>query len=159
MLDKTSELSNFNNTNNNNSVSLLEADCSKMPLINLIDSNSNNNNSSMSFIEDEEPNINSSFNKLLDVDSTEALGGKLNNRSSKLIDSDHESVTNSQTYIDELEDKIKQLEHKNKNLQSTLEALYEKDDVFMASSRRENEERENFIKLLQNDIEQITNEK
>jgi hypothetical protein len=58
-----------------------------------------------------------------------------------------------------ISDKMKELEKKNKHLQATLERIYEKDDLFMASSRRENEERENSIKLLQNDIEHLNNEK
>ena len=58
-----------------------------------------------------------------------------------------------------LSDKMKELEKKNKHLQATLERIYEKDDLFMASSRRENEERENSIKLLQLDIEHLNNEK
>ena len=59
----------------------------------------------------------------------------------------------------ELSDKIKELEKKNKHLQKALEGIYEKDDLFMASSRRENEERENSIKLLKHDIDKLSNEK
>jgi hypothetical protein len=62
-------------------------------------------------------------------------------------------------YIKDLEDKIKELEKRNKSLQESLESLYEKDDVFMASTRRETEEKENFIKLMQLDIENLNNDK
>lgn len=72
---------------------------------------------------------------------------------------EHIENPDSEMYVKELEDKIKQLEQTNKHLQETLESLYEKDDVFMASTRRENEEKENFIKLLQLDIENLTNDK
>ena len=58
-----------------------------------------------------------------------------------------------------ISDKMKELETKNKHLQATLERIYEKDDLFMASSRRENEERENSIKLLRLDIDHLNNEK
>ncbi|RNA01314.1 A-kinase anchor 9-like [Brachionus plicatilis] len=54
---------------------------------------------------------------------------------------------------------MNKLEIKNKNLQGTLEALYAKDDKYMASYRRENEERNNYIKLLQSDVQQISDEK
>ena len=40
-----------------------------------------------------------------------------------------------------------------------MEKLYEKDDVFMASLRRQNEENDNFIKLLQSDIQSMTDER
>ncbi len=40
-----------------------------------------------------------------------------------------------------------------------MEKLYEKDDVFMASLRRQNEENDNFIKLLQSDIQTLTYER
>jgi hypothetical protein len=51
------------------------------------------------------------------------------------------------------------LEERNKILKEALEKIYEKDDVFMASTRRQNEENDNFIKLLQSDIQQLTNER
>ena len=51
------------------------------------------------------------------------------------------------------------LEEQNKALQATLKSIYEKDSVFMASARRQDEERENFIKHLQGDIQQLTNDR
>ena len=68
---------------------------------------------------------------------------------------------NNSSFLGEmiLGDKMKELEKKNKHLQATLERIYEKDDLFMASSRRENEERENSIKLLRLDIDHLNNEK
>jgi hypothetical protein len=68
---------------------------------------------------------------------------------------------NNNSFLGEmiLGDKMKELEKKNKHLQATLERIYEKDDLFMASSRRENEERENSIKLLRLDIDHLNNEK
>lgn len=65
----------------------------------------------------------------------------------------------SSGFLAEMAQKIKELEAKNKHLQSTLEGIYEKDDLFMASSRRENEERENSIKLLQLNMQQMSEEK
>jgi chromosome segregation ATPase len=64
-----------------------------------------------------------------------------------------------EAYMRDLEEKINELEKRNKSLQESLEGLYEKDDVFMASTRREAEEKENYIKLLQLDIENLTNDK
>ena len=52
-----------------------------------------------------------------------------------------------------------QLENKNQALKEEMEKLYEKDDVFMASLRRQNTENDNFIKLLQSDIQSITIER
>ena len=51
------------------------------------------------------------------------------------------------------------MEEKNQNLKKEMEKLYEKDDVFMASLRRQNEENDNFIKLLQSDIQTLTYER
>ena len=52
-----------------------------------------------------------------------------------------------------------QLDDKYKAIQITLQSAYEKDDVFMASQRRENEEKANFIKLLQTNIEQLNTDR
>lgn len=61
--------------------------------------------------------------------------------------------------LEQLKQEIKELEDKNINLKKEMEKFYEKDDVFMASLRRQNEENGNFIKLLQSDIQTLTNER
>jgi hypothetical protein len=54
---------------------------------------------------------------------------------------------------------IQQLEEKNKKLEATLENIYEKDDLFMSSSRRQNSEKETLLSLLRSDIEKLTEER
>lgn len=58
--------------------------------------------------------------------------------------------------IQELDERLKQVLMKNETLQNTLKSLYEKDDVFMASIRRENEERDNSLRLLQSELDKST---
>lgn len=58
--------------------------------------------------------------------------------------------------IQELDERLKQVLMKNETLQSTLKSLYEKDDVFMANIRRENEERDNSLRLLQSELDKST---
>jgi replication fork clamp-binding protein CrfC len=65
----------------------------------------------------------------------------------------------NQSVIIDSDDKQRTMEQKNLLLENTIKSLYEKDDLFMESSRRENEEKENTIKLLQAEVEKLNNEK
>jgi hypothetical protein len=79
----------------------------------------------------------------------------------ELVESDEENVNNQneKDSIESLNKRLKELEDKNAKLQEKLQNYYEKDDVFTASTRRQNEENENFNKLLQTDIQQLTQER
>ncbi|CAF0917327.1 unnamed protein product, partial [Brachionus calyciflorus] len=143
---ENTSLENDKKANKNNSL-LSETFVSQMPLNLETSSNSN-----ISFIEDEEP-LSNSYHELLQIEASSNDLQTLNGNN-KILDLGLEP-----THPVEVQEKLRQLEMTNKKLQGTLENLYEKDDLYMASYRRENEERENYIKLLQADIQQITDEK
>lgn len=79
----------------------------------------------------------------------------------ELVESDEETPVKSDQdeTIETLNKRIEELQDKNAKLQEQLQNYYEKDDVYTASTRRQNEENENFIKLLQTDIQQLTQER
>jgi hypothetical protein len=51
------------------------------------------------------------------------------------------------------------LEDKNQKLKEEMEKLYDKDKIYTNNVSRQNEEQDNFIKILQSDIQSITDER
>jgi hypothetical protein len=51
------------------------------------------------------------------------------------------------------------LEDKNQKLKEEMEKLYDNDKIYTNNVSRQNEEQDNFIKILQSDIQSITDER